>query len=89
MLFRSKDDKGNHLFCVTTGATAEIGDTYLACNQVIDGELAVVKVFPTGVTKEDVLRAFHTGLVNAQQYLPIIASEVDAYASKVKAIFED
>lgn len=85
----AKDKNGDAVYSVLRNGNACIGDFGMECNQVVDGELAVVIAYNEGVDKDAVLAQFGDALLTAKQYLPQIASDLEAKAADLASIFEE
>ena len=85
----AKDKNGDAVYSVVRNGNAFIGDFGMECNQVVDGELAVVIAYNEGVDKDAVLAQFGDALLVARQYLPQIASDLEAKAADLASIFEE
>ena len=85
----AKDKNGEGVFCVTRNGNASIDKFGISCNQVVDGELAVVIAYNEGVDKDAILCQFGDALLVAKQYLPQIASDLSAKAADLASIFTE
>ena len=85
----AKDKNGDAVYSVVRNGNACIGTFGMECNQVVEGELAVVVAYNEGVDKNEVLRQHGDALLVAKQYLPQIASDLEAKAADLASIFEE
>lgn len=85
----AKDKNGDAVYSVVRNGNACIGDFGMECNQVVDGELAVVVAYNEGVDKNAILCQFGDALLIAKQYLPQIASDLEAKAADLASIFDE
>lgn len=86
--FILKDEKGNDLYMLSVDSDASIAKFGMNCNQIIDGELAVVMVFPAGCTKNDIIAMYGDALVAAEQAMEKINLEITVKAEAYSKIFE-
>lgn len=85
-----KDEKKeNTLFRVVVdkNGAAAIGENFLQCNTYVDEKLAVQMVFKMGTKMEDVKALYGKALLNANQYIPQILTNITAETAAVDAIF--
>lgn len=85
----AKDKAGDEVYRVVRNGNAAINSFGIECNQVVDGELAVVVAYNEGIDKDVILQAHGDALLAAKQYLPQIASDLEAKAADLASIFED
>jgi hypothetical protein len=85
----ARDKAGDEVYRVVRNGNAAINQFGMECNQVVDGELAVVVAYNEGVDKDAVLKQHGDALLAAKQYLPQIASDLEAKAADLASIFDD
>ena len=86
---KARDEKGNDLYALSKGTTPSLSTFGITTNQVIDGELAYVIVVAEGTTQEDLLKAAGDSLIAAKKYLPVIAANIESYASELASVFTE
>lgn len=69
---------GEELYRVTVGDTGAILECGMVCNAVVDGCLAVCMVMPMGTTLDDIKREYGYSLMNAEDYVKEIKTNMDA-----------
>lgn len=84
----ARDKNGDAVYSVVRTGEASISDFCMSCNQVVDGELAVVIAYNEAANKDSILQAHGDALLVAKQYLPQIASDLEAKAADLASIFE-
>jgi len=85
-----KDEKKeNTLFRVNVDKSgkAAIGENFLVCNTFVDDKLALQMMFPMGTKLEDVKLQYGKALLNANEFIPKIATSITAETAAVDAIF--
>lgn len=84
----ARDKNGDAVYSVVRTGEASISDFGMSCNQVVDGELAVVIAYNEAANKDSILQAHGDALLVAKKYLPQIASDLEAKAADLASIFE-
>lgn len=82
------DKDKNVKFQVSVSDKASISKFGIACNAVVEGNLAAVIVMPIGTTKEDVMKKYGKSLVAAKPELEAIATKAAEDEAAIAAIFE-
>lgn len=85
----AKDKNGEEVYRVVRNGNAAITKFGIECNQVVDGELAVVIAYNEGADKDAILCQRGDALLVAKQYLPQIAEDLAAKAADLASIFDD
>lgn len=82
-----KDEKGNGVYGISLGESANLTGTSITCNQVVDGEAAYIVVVEAGTTQEDIVKVMGKDILAASKNLPQIVANMTAEERELDSIF--